>query len=131
MSEQRAHPRYAIELDAQLEMPGGVAIRGRTQDISRGGFCLLAPTDVPQVEVSTVCSIRLALVFSENEFSEQLTLSGAIAWYTKLKQGTQVGVKFAQLDAQSRGYLDLFIKFLEDGRERDAEDEPEETGPGD
>jgi hypothetical protein len=129
MSEQRAHPRYAIELDAVLEMEGGRSVHGRTQDISRGGFCLLAAVDTAAVEISTPCSIRLALVFSETEFSEQLTLPGAIAWCTKLKHGTQVGVKFASLDAQSRGYLDLFIKFLEDGREQ--AEEPEETGPGD
>jgi hypothetical protein len=129
MSEQRAHPRYAIELDTVLELPGGISIHGRTQDISRGGFCMLAPSDAAAAEISTVCSIRLALVFSETEFSEQLTLPGAIAWYTKLRHGTQVGVKFAPLDPQSRGYLDLFIKFLEDGREQD--DEPEDTGPGD
>jgi hypothetical protein len=59
--------------------------------------------------------VKLALVFSETEFSEQLTLRGGIAWCTQLRGGTQIGVRFEALDAPSRGYLDLFIKFLEDG----------------
>jgi len=32
----------------------------------------------------------------------------------------QVGVRFEGLDAQSKGYLDLFIRFLEEGREAAA-----------
>jgi hypothetical protein len=129
MPEQRAHPRYAIELDAVLELDPDRKVHGRTQDISRGGFCLLAAAETAPVAAGSHCKIRLALVFSENEFSEQLELRGSVAWCTRLKAGVQVGVKFDPLDAQSRGYLDLFIKFLEEGRaaaEPEAELEPEE-----
>ena len=120
MAEQRAHPRYAIELDCVLEPDGGGAhLHGRTQDISRGGFCMLGAAATPVIPAATPCNVKLALVFSETEFSEHLTLRGSIAWCTKLKSGVQIGVKFDALDAQSRGYLDLFIKFLEDGREPD------------
>jgi hypothetical protein len=128
MAEQRAHPRYAIELDAVLEPDGGGAhIHGRTQDISRGGFCMLAAAATQVVAAAIPCNVRLALVFSETEFSETLTLRGSIAWCTKLKNGVQLGVKFDALDAQSRGYLDLFIKFLEDGRD-DSEEPPSDSG---
>jgi hypothetical protein len=122
MAEQRAHPRYAIELDCVLDLDADRKVHGRTQDISRGGFCMLAPADTAPVAAGSLCGIRLALVFSENEFSEQLALRGTVAWCTRLKGGVQVGVKFDQLDAQSRGYLDLFIKFLEEGREGGDDD---------
>jgi len=121
MSELRAHPRYAIELDAELN-PSGTDLRvsGRTHDISRGGFSMLASATSQSIAPGTSCAIKLALVFSENEFSEQLTLQGTVMWFTRLKAGAQVGVKFDTLDAASSGYLDLFIRFLDEG----AEDEP-------
>ena len=123
MSEQRAHPRYAIELDVELDLTseGNRKIRGRTHDISRGGFCMLAAHGVPDVASGSPTAVRMALVFSETEFSEQLTLYGTVMWCTRLKEGTQLGVKFDPLSGQSQGYLDLFIKFLEEG----LEDEPE------
>jgi hypothetical protein len=115
---QRAHPRYAIELDAVLAIEGlAQAIHGRTQDISAGGFCVHAPLDGPSVAPGSPCTIKLALVFSETEFSEQLSLRGTVAWSTRLKHGVQIGVKFDAIDAQARQYLDLFINFLEEGRE--------------
>lgn len=113
MKDQRLHPRYAIELDAELSV-GDVVVTGRTRDISRGGFCMLARHPVP---VHAACGVRLALVFSENEFSEHLTLAATTVWCTPLKSAYQIGVKLGQLDPQSRAYLELFIKFLDGGDE--------------
>jgi hypothetical protein len=124
----RAHPRYAIELDAVLDIEGlAVAIHCRTQDISAGGFCVQAPVETPAVAVGKACGVKLALVFSDTEFSEQLSLRGTVAWSTRLKSGVQIGVKFDPLNDQGREYLGMFIKFLEEGREP-PEDPPE--GPG-
>lgn len=129
MTTQRAHPRYAIELDAILEVEGSARpVHGRTQDISIGGFSLQAPNETTTVEPGTRCLVKLALVFSETEFSEQLTLRATVAWFTRLKKGVQLGVKLEALDPQSRQYLGLFIKFLEEGREP-AEPESEDDVP--
>jgi hypothetical protein len=125
--QPRAHPRYAIELDAQLDLDGGPTVQGRTQDISRGGFCILSPPTTAVVAAGTPSSVRMALVFSENEFSEQLALRATVIWCTALKQGVQVGVKFEALDAQAQSYLDLFMKFLEEGREAAEEEDDEEA----
>jgi hypothetical protein len=128
--QARAHPRFAIELDAELVLDGGSSVHGRTQDISRGGFCVLTPA-TSAVAPGTACTVKLALVFSETEFSEQLSLRAVVAWCTPLKAGVQVGVKFDSLDAQSKNYLDLFIRFLEEGPEDGGPDEPEDDeGPG-
>ncbi|MEO6950510.1 MAG: PilZ domain-containing protein [Polyangia bacterium] len=116
--QQRAHPRYAIELDAQLfPVGGGAPIAGRTHDISRGGFCLMCLDLATLIPNGTVCEVRLSLVFSETEFSEPLVLTGSVMWCTRLKHATQVGVKFEGLDARMSGFLDLFIGFLEGGEE--------------
>ena len=120
MSELRAHTRYAIELECELDIEER-KLRGRTHDISRGGFCMLMPSDAAMVSGGAPCVIRLSLVFSETEFSEQLTLQGVVMWCTRLKQGTQVGVRFQPLDAASLNYLDLFIRFL---GEEDGDDPP-------
>ncbi len=121
MINQRQHPRFAIELDAEVSVMDDVTVTGRTHDISRGGFSMLASTPVP---VPALCTVKLALVFSENEFSEHLVLQAATVWCTPFKGAHQIGVKFGTLDPQSRAYLDLFIKFLDDGEE--AWDEPTE-----
>jgi Tfp pilus assembly protein PilZ len=119
MKENRQHPRYAIELDAEVVV-AGTSVAGRTHDISRGGFCMLARQSVP---VGANGEVKLALVFSETEFSEHLTLPAMTVWCTPIKGSYQIGVKFGQLDQQSRGYLDLFMKFLEGGDDDEDADE--------
>jgi c-di-GMP-binding flagellar brake protein YcgR len=119
--DKRQHPRYAIELDTEITV-AGTTVAGRTHDISRGGFCMLATQSVP---VGASADVKLALVFSETEFSEHLTLPAMTVWCTPMKGAYQIGVKFAPLDATNRGYLDLFIKFLDGGD--DADDEEDAT----
>jgi len=125
MTENRQHPRYAIELDAAIETDHGTVL-GRTRDLSKGGFCILA---AEPLTINARCRVRLALVFSENQFSEQLELDATVVWCTPLQGQHQIGVKLAPLDAQSRGYLDLFVKFLEGGEE-DGDEEEENKGDG-
>ena len=115
--EHRQHPRYAIELDAEATFDGR-RFAGRTHDISRGGFCLHL---AEPLAMNAVGEVKLALVFSENSFSEQLTLPVTIVWCTPHQSRFQVGVKFAPLSPQHRAYLDLFIKFLDEGG---GEEEP-------
>jgi c-di-GMP-binding flagellar brake protein YcgR len=115
MKDQRQHPRYAIELDVEV-IVAGTSAAGRTHDISRGGFCMLAGQSLP---VGASGEVKLALVFSETEFSEHLTLPAMTVWCTPMKGAYQIGVKFGQLDPSIRGYLDLFMKFLEGGEDED------------
>jgi hypothetical protein len=123
MTENRQHPRYAIELDAEV-IVAGTSVAGRTHDISRGGFCMLARQSVP---VGASGEVKLALVFSETEFSEHLMLPAMTVWCTPMKGAYQIGIKFGQLDHQSRGYLDLFMKFLEGGDEEDDDVDDEDA----
>jgi c-di-GMP-binding flagellar brake protein YcgR len=124
MRENRQHTRYAIELDAEAHFENEW-LRGRTQDISCGGFCVLAPRALP---VGSVGEVRLALVFSENQFSEQLTLPALIVWCTQLRDAHQIGFKFGRLSEESKNYLSMFMQFLEGG-EHGEETEHEEEEP--
>lgn len=120
MTDQRQHLRFAIELDAIVETDGAPPLSGRTHDLSKGGLCMLAKATLP---IGSACRVKIALVFSQNEFSEQLTLPATIVWCTKMQNAFQLGVKFAQLDPQARGYLDMFIKFLEGGADEGGDEE--------
>jgi len=120
MSEQRReHPRYAIELDAVITA-GELRISGRTENLSKGGFCMLASEGVP---LGTPCEVQLSLVFSENQFSEHLNLAATVVWCTPTAGRQQIGVKFAPLDPQARGYLDLFMQFLAGGEDDEESDD--------
>ena len=122
MEEHRQHPRYAIELDA-IALFDGKRLAGRTHDISRGGFCLLLKE---KLAVNSVGQVKLALVFSENQFSEQLTLPATIVWCTPFGGGFQVGIKFGAISPDMQGYLSLFMQFLEGGDGDDDDDDDEE-----
>ena len=127
MEEHRQHPRYAIELDAEALFEGK-RLAGRTHDISRGGFSLVIKEPLP---VGSPGQVKLALVFSENQFSEQLTLPATIVWCTPFGGGFQVGIKFSGLSDEIQGYLSLFIQFLEGGDGDDDDDEAEDEEPDD
>jgi c-di-GMP-binding flagellar brake protein YcgR len=123
MKDQRQHPRYASELDAQIVI-GHETVAGRTCDISMGGLSMLAQQYVP---IRTPGSVRLALVFSDNEQSEQLTIPAEVVWCTPYNNAFQIGVKFINTDDHNRHFLELFIRFL-DGHDDDV-DEHDESEP--
>jgi hypothetical protein len=122
MTEQRQHPRYAIELDTEVHVEGQ-RFAGRTHDISRGGFCYYMPQAVP---IGAVATVKLALVFSENSFSEQLELPATIVWCTPIGGSFQVGFKFGTLTPAMHGYLTLFMQFLEGDGDDDEDDESDD-----
>jgi len=111
--QRRQFPRYAIELDAVI-LTSDEEVPGRTHDLSRGGFCMLA---AKAIAVGEVVRVRLSLVFSENQFSEHLELPATIVWCTPVRGTHQVGVKFGPIDPANRGYLDVFIKLLDSSAE--------------
>jgi hypothetical protein len=116
MNENRVHPRYAIELAATISDEKSGELRGRTRDLSRGGFCMLASQGRA---LGTVCHTTLALVFSETEFSEELVLDGIVVWCSQIGGVWQIGVKFMEVDEASAQYLNLFMRFLEEGDNED------------
>jgi hypothetical protein len=123
VNEQRQHPRYAIGLDVSAAHDGG-KVTGRTRDLSRGGLCMLSDDSIP---VGKTCEVNLALVFSENQFSENMVLPSLCVWCTPIKGGQhQIGFKFEPLGPQNRAYLDLFIKFLASGQDDDGDGRPDD-----
>ncbi len=110
-AQQRQFPRYAIEATVTLT-DGGRSVTGRTQNVSRGGACAMTPS---AVSVGGRIEIELVLVFGEGQMSEPLRIPGRVVWCTAVEKSFQVGLSFAGLSADQLKYLDLFLKYLEEG----------------
>jgi hypothetical protein len=115
-SETRAHPRYALELDAEIRLPDRV-IPGRSRDVSRGGLCLSLVEALP---LGTEIWLNLALVFDEETFSEPLLIRARVVWCTELDDKHQVGVTYVGMTTEQRAYLDMFLRYLTEGKRRAA-----------
>jgi hypothetical protein len=119
----RAHPRYAVEIDAEVSA-GHVRVPVRTRDVSRGGLAFLSPEAlVGGQEVG----ISMSLVFSESQFSEPLRVRARIVWSTDLGTGRhQIGTAFTNLTGEQRSNLDLFLRYLREGQTRPTQPPPHE-----
>jgi len=116
---ERQFPRYALAADVELRPHGtGTARRGRTANLSRGGLCAMLDAPIPS---GRTVDVQISLVFAEGSFSEPLVLPARVVWCTQLADDHQVGLSFLGLHAGQREYLELFLRFLQEGKRTDAE----------
>jgi Tfp pilus assembly protein PilZ len=105
----RAHPRYALEIDAEISSEARV-IPARTRNISAGGLCVATSQALP---VGVDVLVRLSLVFEDESYSEALPLRGRVVWCTPVGGDVfQLGVTYVGLSAEQRLYVDLFQRYL-------------------
>jgi len=121
----RQSPRFAVELAVELRRGATTAARGRTSNVSRGGLCAVVDA---AIERGATVELEMALVFDEASFSEPLAVAARVVWVTQLgPQQHQVGVAFLSVPAAQRTYLDMFMRYLEEGAaagDGPAEDDP-------
>ena len=121
LGDTRAYPRYALEVDAEVKLSSR-SIPVRTRDVSKGGMCVFMDEALP---LGTELGLSLALVFDESTFSEPLKVRARVVWCTALGETRyQIGASFFGLTAEARSYLDVFLRYLQDGR-------PDEPGGDD
>src|SRR5690349_24666915 len=111
-SDSRAHPRYALEVDAEVRTQTGT-IPARTRDVSRGGLALTLPEALP---LGTELTLNLALVFDEETFSEPLLVRARVVWCTRIADKHQIGTTFVAMTNEQRAYLDMFMRYLTEGK---------------
>jgi hypothetical protein len=116
MSAERQFPRYAIDAEITLRNRGGVIARGRTTNLSRGGLC--ADLDAEPARGQSV-EVSVALVFTNDSLSEPLPLPARVVWCTSLGDTHHAGLSFLPLTREQTGFLEMFIRFIEEGREED------------
>ena len=113
MAEPRAHPRYAVEIDAEVRW-GGESIPARTRNVSRGGLAVLLSRPVP---VGADVTLAISLVFDEQAMSEPLPLHGRVVWCTPVAEDRfQLGATFIGLRGEQRQYIDMFLRYLSEGQ---------------
>jgi hypothetical protein len=123
-SQSRQFPRYAVAAEVELRPGGGgPAVLGRTRNVSKGGLCAVTKASV---RLGTDVDAAIALVFKGGAVSEPLVLPMRVVWCTAMGPEFQIGCAFLGLSAEQRQYLDVFLRYLEDGA-ADAEP-PEERG---
>ena len=127
VEDARQSPRYAVEAAVDLLFEEIVA-QGRTHDVSRGGFCAIVDKSIGRGQVIRA---SLSLVFDEETFSEPLELPARVVWSTTLGEVQhQIGLQFLALDQEQKEFLDMFLRYLEEGhavRDQDEEEDEEDT----
>ena len=124
---EREFPRYALEAAVEIRPHGAGTMRsGRTSNLSRGGLCAVVDAAIP---VGRTVDAQIALVFSEGSVSEPLALPARVVWCTDLGNGHQVGLAFQGLVAGQREYLELFLRFLDEGATARRSAVPGRTDP--
>jgi len=117
---RRIHERFAVEIEAEVTSEAGT-FGAITKDVSRGGACfvVLAP-----MATGSSFDISLSLVLSENSFSEPLKLRGKVVWCTRTEEGFQIGAAFGAQNADTKEFLQMFLRFLAKGVNVGAGDDP-------
>jgi len=129
VTNKRQHPRFACDVQAELRLPGQV-LPVRAVDISRGGICLLGDQ---QAALGVHVGVALTLILRSGQHSERLVLPARIIWSTPLRDGHQIGCKFAELSAADTQYLETFLRFVrgevrataDDGEAGEPDDDPD------
>ena len=107
--DARRHPRFAVQIEAQATWKGS-SMAAITKDMSRGGICLICPRRIPP---GSTLGLSLSLILGTNAFSESLELGARVVWCTPIDQVFQVGAVFVELDRAKTGYLEMFLRFLQ------------------
>lgn len=110
----RQFPRYAIDAAIEVELEGTVRARGRTRDLSRGGLSAAVEGDVAR---GVRVDVHIALMLEAGHTSEPLTLPARVVWSTPLGGARQLGLAFLPLTGEQTADLELFVRFLEDGKD--------------
>lgn len=105
---------------------GDLRVTGRTSNVSRGGVCALVDQGIP---AGTRVEVEMALIFGDASFSEPIQLGGRVVWSTPLESKHQVGLSFLALRPEQVKYLELFLRFLEEGASERRAAGPGPRGP--
>lgn len=117
---QRAYPRFALQVSATLKTADGRTISGNSRNMSEGGLCLETSEGL---EIGTDVEVSITLVFDEDSASEPLALPARVVWSTPFADSFQIGTQFRPLSQQQKTYLGMFLRY----QEQPALDEPDDS----
>jgi hypothetical protein len=111
---KRRAPRFATDATIIVgEVDKGV--RGRCVNLSSGGLCSELEAGLSSGETYQV---QLSLIFDSEVESEPLVLQARAVWCTQIGTTWQVGFQFLAHDASQTSFLQLFLRYLDEGKAR-------------
>ena len=110
----RQFPRFAIDAAITVKIGGVVQAQGRTRDLSRGGLSAAVEGELAR---GVRVDVQITLLLEAGHISEPLLLPARVVWCTPFPGGRQLGLAFLPLGRDQAADLDLFVRFLEDGRD--------------
>jgi hypothetical protein len=116
VDQKRQFPRYALEAAVTL-VDGERSVAGRTSNLSRGGVCGVFDDSIT---IGARVTVDLALIFENDSLSEPLSITGRVVWCTPLDKRYQVGLAFLPMTGDNGRFLDVFLKFLAEGKRTKA-----------
>ena len=109
-SSDNSQPTSSVRIRARITTPE-FSTDALTHDINREGASFYSHREVAP---GTLVSLTLALVLGQNSSSEDLKLTGKVLWCTEVKEGLfQLGATFTGMDGKRMGYLDIFLRLLQ------------------
>jgi hypothetical protein len=127
----RRHPRFTVDVQANVRTGDGRKLPARTRDLSRSGMCIIT-TDAlsPRDELL----IDLILLIGPTSTSEPLPLKARVVWCTPISQAFQIGAMFEKLSRKEHTFLEMFLRYLDGsilpaGTEMETVDASEAAAP--
>jgi hypothetical protein len=114
VTQQRLFPRFAADGSVTITV-AGKRLMGRTANLSRGGLCAML---AEPITVGAPVALEAALAFDNDSFSEPLAFVGRVVWCTAVGARFQVGVAFVSVTPEAVTYLDVFLRYLEEGKRK-------------
>ena len=138
----RRHPRFNVDVQANVSSADGRKLIARTRDLSRSGICLVTSEELGS---GVNLGIELVLLLGPSSTSEPLPLRARVVWCTAIAGAYQIGAMFDGLSAKEASFLDMFLRYLdgsilpagaemealEDGEQSGADEEDDRTPPPD
>ena len=106
----RRHPRFHVDVQANVRTVDGRKLAARTRDLSRSGICLIATEDLGS---GVNLGIELVLLLGPTSSSEPLLLRARVVWCTAIGGAYQIGAMFDGISAKEAAFLDMFLRYLD------------------
>jgi hypothetical protein len=106
----RRHPRFNVDVQANVRTGDGRKLPARTRDLSRSGMCLITTHALSSREE---LQIDLILLLGPSSVSEPLPLRARVVWCTPISQAFQVGAMFDKLSKKEQTFLEMFLRYLD------------------
>ncbi len=126
----RRHPRFTVDVQANVTTVNGRKLVARTRDLSRSGICLVTGEDLG---FGASLGIELVLLLGPSSSSEPLPLRARVVWCTAIAGAYQIGAMFDGLSTKEASFLDMFLRYLDGsilpaGAEMEAMEEGDDAG---